>query len=71
MATATATQPITAGGGCHQRGLWHLRGSSGLAMLSCTPAQHTGKLVVLSSVEGAVVIRGTSGLLEWRENAGM
>ena len=46
-------------------------GSSGLAKLSCTPAQHIGMLVVLSSVEGAVVIGGTSGLLEWRENAGM
>ena len=36
-------------------------GSSGLAKLSCTPAQHTGMLVVLSSVGGAVVIEGTSG----------
>ena len=36
-------------------------GLSGLAKLSCAPAQHTGMLVVLSSVGGAVVIGGTSG----------
>ena len=36
-------------------------GSSGLAILSCTPAQHTGMLVVLSSVGGAVMLGGTSG----------
>ena len=36
-------------------------GSSGLAKLSCTPAQHTGMLVVLSSVGGAVTLGGTSG----------
>ena len=35
-------------------------GSSGLAKLSCTPAQHTGTLVVLSSVGGAVMLGGTS-----------
>ena len=44
---------------------------SGLAKLSCTPAQHTGMLVVLNSVGGAVMLGGTSGLLERRENAGM
>ena len=42
-------------------------GSSGLAKLSCTPAQHIGMLVVLSSVGGAVVLGGTSGLVEWRK----
>ena len=35
-------------------------GSSGLAKLSCTPAQHTGMLVVLSSVGGAVTLGGTA-----------
>ena len=47
------------------------KGLSGLAKLSCTPAQHTGMLVVLSSVGGVVMLGGTSGLLEWRENAGI
>ena len=37
------------------------RGLSGLAKLSCTTAQHTGMLVVLSTVGGAVVAGGTSG----------
>ena len=37
---------------------------SGLAKLSCTPAQHTGKLAVLSSVGGAVTLGGTSGRME-------
>ena len=46
-------------------------GLSGLAKLSCTPAQHTGMLAMLSSVGGAVMLEGTSGLLEWRENAGI
>ena len=36
-------------------------GSSGLAKLSCTPEQHTGMLVVLSSVGGAEMLGGTSG----------
>ena len=36
-------------------------GSSGLAKLSCIPAQHTGMLVMLSSVGGAVTLGGTSG----------
>ena len=35
-------------------------GSSGFAKLSCTPAQHTGMLVVLSSAGEAVVIGGAS-----------
>ena len=39
-------------------------GLSGLAKLSCTPAQHTGMLVVLSSVGGAVTLGGTSGRME-------
>ena len=34
--------------------------SAGLAKLSCTPAQHTGMLVALSSVGGAVVLGGTA-----------
>ena len=33
---------------------------SGLAKLSCTPAQHTGMLAVLSSVGGVVMLGGTS-----------
>ena len=33
---------------------------SGLAKLSCIPAQHTGMLVVLSSVGGAVMLGGTA-----------
>ena len=33
-------------------------GLSGLAKLSFTPAQHTGMLVVLSSVGGAVMFGG-------------
>ena len=36
-------------------------GLSGLAKLSCTPAQHIGILMVLSSVGGAVTLGGTSG----------
>ena len=36
-------------------------GLSGLAKLSCTPAQHTGMLAMLSSVGGAVTLGGTSG----------
>ena len=36
------------------------KGSSGLAKLSCTPAQHTGMLVVLSSVGGAVMLGGAA-----------
>ena len=39
-------------------------GLSGLAKLSCTPAQHTGMLAVLSSVGGAVMLGGTSGRME-------
>ena len=42
-------------------------GLSGLAKLSCTPAQHTGMLVVLSSVGGAVTLGGTSGCGSERE----
>ena len=34
---------------------------SGLAKLSCIPAQHTGMLVMLSSVGGAEMLGGTSG----------
>ena len=34
---------------------------SGLAKLSCTPAQHTGMLVMLSSVGRAVTLGGTGG----------
>ena len=34
---------------------------SGLAKLSCTPAQHTGMLAMLSSVGRAVTLGGTSG----------
>ena len=41
---------------------------SGLAKLSCTPAQHTGMLVVLSSVGGAVMLGGTSGWVVRRES---
>ena len=37
-------------------------GLFGLAKLSCTPIQHTGMLVVLSLVGGAVVIGGTRGV---------
>ncbi len=39
-------------------------GLSGLAKLSCTPAQHTGMLAVLSSVGGTVMSGGTSGRME-------
>ena len=35
-------------------------GLSGLAKLSCTPAQHTGMLAVLSSVGGAVMLGETA-----------
>ena len=35
-------------------------GSSGLAKLSCTPAQHTGMLAVLSSEGGAVTLGETA-----------
>ena len=42
-------------------------GLSRLAKLSCTPAQHTGMLVVLSSVGGAVMLGGTSGRMERSE----
>ena len=35
-------------------------GSSGLAKLSCTPAQHTGMLVVLSLPGRAVVLGGAT-----------
>ena len=41
---------------------------SGLAKLSCTPPQHTGMSVEVSSVGGAVTLGGTNGVLEWREN---
>ena len=34
-------------------------GSSGLAKLSCTPPQHTGMSLGLSSVGGAVTLGGT------------
>ena len=39
-------------------------GLSGLAKLSWTPAQHTGMLVVRSSVGGAEMSGGTSGRME-------
>ena len=37
-------------------------GLSGLAKLSCTPPQHTGMSVGLSSVGGAVTLGGTNGV---------
>ena len=42
-------------------------GSSGLAKLSCTPAQHIGMLAGSRSVGGAVMLGGAGGLLERRE----
>ena len=35
-------------------------GLSGLAKLSCTPPQHTGMSVEVSSVGGAVMLEGTA-----------
>ena len=44
--------------------------SSDLAKLTCTPTQHTGMLVVLSSVGGAVMLGGTSGCVVVRRESG-